>query len=159
MAKAEIIKLDIFSSLKDLALVDLAAAGRIYLNLTDIRDAHKAYAKVQSHRKDWSVQYIAGAKSYTKPQPDGSIYMPLPLYDGQVIVRADFSGPRQHFNASCIGHLIRELLENYGEIMGYEACLSKHPTATCRAEFCNTTATDSAISYLNGFKIGVWSTP
>jgi hypothetical protein len=149
--------LDIFSSLKDLALVDLVAAGRIYVNLTDIRDAHKAYAKVQSHRKDWNVQYIAGIKYLTTQQPDSSAYAPLPLYGGQVIVKADFSGPRQHFNASCIGHLIREMLENYGEIMGYEACLSKHPTTTSRAEFFNTAATDSALSYLNGFKIGVWN--
>lgn len=155
MTEAKIAQLDIFSSLRDLILVDLIAAGRIYLNLTDIRDAHKAYAKVKSHRKDWNVQYVSGTKSLTKQQPESSVYMPIPMYEGQVIVRADFSGPRQQFNASCIGHLIRELLENYGEIMGYEACLSKHPTATCRAEFYNTTATDSALSYLNGFKIGV----
>lgn len=139
-------------------LADLVAAGRIYLNLTDIRDAHKAHAKVQSHRKDWNVQYIAGTKYVTKQPPDSSIYKPLPRYDGQVILRADFSGPRQQFNATRIGHLIRELLENYGEIMGYEACLSKHPIATYRAEFYNTTATNSALSYLNGFKIGVWNT-
>lgn len=104
---------------------------------------------------DWKIQYIAATKWVLQNRSDDSNYVPLSLYEGQVIVKADFSGPRQQFNARSIGHLIKELLENYGEIMGYDAGFMKPPTATYRAEFFNSVATDSALAYLNGFKIGV----
>lgn len=147
--------MDTFSSLKTLALADLVISGIIYANFTDIRDAQKAYAKVQNVRVDWKIQYIAATKWVLKNRSDDSNYIPLSLYEGQVIVKADFSGPRQQFNARSIGQLIKELLENYGEIMGYDAGFMKPPTATYRAEFFNSAATDSALTYLNGFRIGV----
>lgn len=147
--------MDIFSSLQNLSLAELATAGAIYANFTDIRDAQKAYAKVKSVRVEWNIQYIAATNSELRSRLDDLNYVPLSLYEGQVIVKADFSGPRQQFNARTIGHLIKELLENYGEIMGYDTDFMKPPTATYRAEFFNSAATKSAISYLNGFKVGV----
>ena len=158
-AVADLNQIEIFSSVKNLALTDLATAGIIYLNFTDIRDAHKAFAKVQSHRTDWNVQYIIGSEFITNQQSNGPEYIPLSMFAGQVVVKADFSGPRQRFNAASIGHLIKELLENFGKIMGYEAGLSKHPVAAYRAEFCNTVAAESALGYLNGFRIGVCFLP
>lgn len=50
---------------------------------------------------------------------------------------------------------MKELLENYGELMGYEAGAIGFSVATYRAEFFDGTAAESALAYLNGFKIGV----
>ena len=90
-----------------------------------------------------------------KYQPESLKYSPLSLYGGQVIIKADFTGPRQRFDPGTIGHLIKELLENYGELMGFEAGVMSLTIATYRAEFYDIAAADSALAYLNGFKIGV----
>lgn len=102
------------------------------------------------------MQYIAGTKSGIKKQPESLKYAPLSMYAGQVSVKADFTGLSQRFDPMTIGHLIKELLENYGEIMGFETSMEKRPIATYRAEFYDTAAADSALAYLNGFRIGVW---
>lgn len=146
---------DTFSSLNKLALSELGSSGLVYVNFSDIRDAQKAYAKVQNVRKDWDIQYIEGNKCLIKDNANNPVYVPTSRFAGQIIIKADFSGPRQQFNSSTIGHLIKELLENYGEIMGYEAGYMKPPMVTYRAEFYNSVATESTSTYLNGFKIGV----
>ncbi len=89
----------------------------------------------------WNVQYIAGAK-----------YSPL-MYSAQVLVKADFTGPRQRFNPFTIGHIIKELLENYGEVFGFEAGVNSN--AMYRAEFYDTGSADLALAYLHGFRIAV----
>lgn len=129
--------------------------GSIFVNFTDIRDAQKAYAKVQSVHGDWSVQYISGTKPDIKNQSERLKYVPLSVYAGQVTIKVDFTGSSQRFDPGTIGHLIKELLENYGEIMGFETSMKNLPIATYRAEFFDTAAADSALAYLNGFRIGV----
>lgn len=129
--------------------------GSIFVNFTDIRDAQKAYAKVQSVHGDWSVEYIAGTKPGIRNPTESLKYAPLSMYAGQVIIKADFTGPSQRFDPGTIGHLIKELLENYGEIMGFETSMKNLPIAAYRAEFYDTAAADSALAYLNGFRIGV----
>lgn len=129
--------------------------GTIFVNFTDIRDAHKAYAKVRSVHIEWSVQYIAGTKGGLKYQAESLNYTPLSMYGGQVVIKAEFTGPRQRFDAGTIGYLIKELLENYGELMGFEANTANELIGIYRAEFYDITAVGSALAYLSGFKIGV----
>lgn len=147
--------MDTFSSLKALGLADLIISGKIYANFTDIRDAQKAHAKVKAVRVDWNIQYIAAPKSASPNRSDSTNFAPLSLHEGQVVIRADFNGPCQQFNARSIGQTIRELLENCGDIMGYDTWFMKPPTATFRAEYFDCTAVDNALTYLSGLRIGV----
>lgn len=93
---------------------------------------------------NWAVEFIAGAK-----------YSSSSLYAGQVLVKADFTGPRHRFDPVTVGHMIKELLENYGEIMGFQAGVKTTLNATYRAEFYDTGSADLALAYLNGFRIAV----
>lgn len=114
------------------------------MNFGDIRDAHKALIKVQSIHMNWAVEFITGAK-----------YSSSSLYAGQVLITADFTGPRNRFDPVTVGHMIKELLENYGEIMGFQAGVKTILNATYRAEFYDTGSADLALAYLNGFRIAV----
>lgn len=93
---------------------------------------------------NWAVEFIAGAK-----------YSSSSLYAGQVLVKADFTGPRHRFDPVTVGHMIKELLENYGEIMGFQAGVKTILNATYRAEYFDTGSADLALAYLNGFRIAV----
>lgn len=105
------------------------ASGTIHVNFTDIRDTTKAYVKIRSVRETW------------------------------VVVKADFSGPRQRFDSGTIGHLVKELLENYGEVMAYESGMAEPPLAAFRAEYYDVVATEKAVAALDGFRIGVSGFP
>ena len=136
-------------------LSELASAGIFYLKFSDIRDADKAYAKVESIREKWNAQHIGAKQFAVKHQPECLKYLPISMFEGQILVTAHFAGPRQRFDAGSIGHLIKELLENYGDVMAYEVGIVRAPTATYRAEYYNATVVDNALANLNGFKIGV----
>lgn len=141
---ADTLQSDNFGSLKHLSLKDLHLNGSIFVNFGDIRDAHKALIKIQSIHMNWAVEFIAGAN-----------YSSSSLYAGQVLVKADFTGPCHRFDPVTVGHMIKELLENYGEIMGFQAGVKTILNATYRAEFYDTGSADLALAYLNGFRIAV----
>lgn len=79
----------------------------------------------------------------------------MSVYEGQVVVKAEHAGPRERFDVRSIGHLIKEILENYGDIMAFELNLAEPPVVAVRAEFFDTGSADSALVHLDGFKIGV----
>ena len=145
----------VFLSLKHLLVNDLVTSGTIYVNFTDIRDTTKAYVKIRSARATWSVQYLAAKQFVSKLRPERFLY--TLLCEGQVIVKADFSGPRQRFDGGTISHLLKELLENYGEVMAYESGMAEPPLAAFRAEYYDVIATEKAVAALDGFRIGVSS--
>lgn len=128
-------------------------SGTIYVNFTDIRDTTKAYVKIRSVRATWNAQYLPAKLFTSKLRPDTFLY--TLLCEGQVIVKADFSGPRQRFDSGTIGHLVKELLENYGEVMAYESGMAEPPLAAFRAEYYDVVATEKAVAALDGFRIGV----
>ncbi|SLM35773.1 meiosis protein mei2 [Lasallia pustulata] len=142
----------IFPSLKHLLVDDLVTSGTIYVNFTDIRDTTKAYVKIRSVRATWNAQYLPAKLFASKLRPDRFLY--TLLCEGQVIVKADFSGPRQRFDSGTIGHLVKELLENYGEVMAYESGMAEPPLAAFRAEYYDVVATEKAVAALDGFRIG-----
>ena len=133
----------------------MATLGRVYVNFLDIRDAYKAVAKAQSSQLQWKFQYISGKFVTNSHQNFSHPFVPLPPYCGQVVIQAEFGGPRSRFNAANIGRLMKDLLENYGELIAYEACQIKHPIVAYRAEYYNINSTESAVAYLNGFRVGV----
>ena len=146
-----------FVSLSHVVLSDLAAAGTVYVKFADIRDADKIYSKAQTAHEKWSVRHIGPRHFVMKYQPESLKYTPVSMYEGQVLITADFAGPRQRFDAGSIGFLIKELLQNYGDVMAYEVGMIRMPVATYRAEYYDVTAVQNALSNLNGFKIGVSS--
>ena len=127
--------------------------GRIYVNFADLRDTTKAYVKIRSVRATWDIQYLAAKHFASKLRPER--FMHTLMCEGQVIVRADFSGPRQRFDSGTIGHLIKELLENYGEVMAYESGIAELPMVAFRAEYYDAVAAEKAVAALDGFRIGV----
>ncbi len=143
-----------FSSLKRVVLSELLLSGTVYVSFADIRDAGKAYDKIQSARQDWKVQHIATTQISTQGQPQGLMYPPGSAYESQVVVKAEYTG-HEDFRAGEIGSLIKDLLANYGDIMAYSTDRSTTSSLTYRAEFYNTIAADNALAYLNGFKLAV----
>ena len=113
--------------------------------------------KIRSVRSTWNVQYLAAKQFVSKLRPERFLY--TLLCEGQVIVKADFSGPRQRFDIGSIGHLVKELLENYGEVMAYESGMAEPPLAAFRAEYYDVIATEKAVTALHGFRIGVSGFP
>ena len=127
----------------------------MYITFTDIREAFKASSHIANVRDGWDVSILSTARLATKELPQGLLKSGASLYDGQIIVKADFSGPYQRFDAPSIRHLVRELLENYGEIMAYEADIVCPPVVMFRVEYYDSVAANNAVVHLNGFKVGV----
>lgn len=128
-------------------------SGTLYVNFTDIRDTTKAYVKIRSVREAWNVQYLGAKQFASKLRPERFLY--TLLCEGQVVVKADFCGPHQRFDCGTIGHLVKELLGNYGEVMAYESGMAEPPLAAFRAEYYDVVATAKAVAALDGFRIGV----
>lgn len=136
-------------------LVELLSKGIVYLQFTDLRDAINALSISLRTRPEWLVQHVSVKHMATKSLPQ-SIFHPT-AFEGKLTITALFSGPRQRFNAEIIGHLVKEMLENYGDLVSYDVGQASYPRATFTAEFFNTVATDLAIASLDGFKLGVRS--
>ena len=137
-----------------MVLSDLLLTGRIYISFADLRDANKAYTMVQSVRHDWNVQHIAIGQINIKGQLEGLTCSSGSPYEGQVVIRVDYSG-HGLFNVGDIGSLVKELLGNYGEIMAYSTNHATPPVVSYRAEFYSAIAADNALAHLNGFKLAV----
>ena len=80
-------------------------------------------------------------------------------YEGQVIVKAEYTGKQERFDLLSISCLMKEILENYGEVMAFELSLVERPVVAVRAEFFDTSSADNALVHLNGFKIAVCTIP
>ncbi|KAL9044105.1 MAG: hypothetical protein Q9214_002734 [Letrouitia sp. 1 TL-2023] len=149
----ELFKRPIYPSLRQLSLGNLSRNGTVFVTFDDLRDSCKALSNVRNVRRDWNVQYLRNLPNgqeltnHTSGQLHGS------LGDGEVVVKADFLGPSQLFDAPNISRLIMDLLGNYGDIMAYEPGSMCPPTMVYRAEYYDTRAADRAIAHLNGFKI------
>ncbi|KAL8828891.1 MAG: hypothetical protein Q9170_006408 [Blastenia crenularia] len=156
-----------FKSRKDLVLENLSLSGTAYASFTDIRDAIQAMAALQGLRNDWAVQYVPTPlhRPYSKDHQHSSSWSSE--YEGQILVKAEFSGPPIYFDLDTVSRLILDLLHNYGSMMAYDAVITVHPVVAYRAEFFDTKDADHAIAHLNGFRIALdleangaaWSTP
>lgn len=139
--------------MKHLGVNELALTGTIYVSFSDIRDALSAYTKVQTLRGDWAVSCIGTAQYFMREHPGQEL--PALVHEGQVSIKADYGGPATHFNANSIGIIVKEVLENYGEIMAMEGSLVASPSAMYRAEYYDSSSVTGAFNALQGFKIAV----
>lgn len=80
-------------------------------------------------------------------------------YDGQVTVRAQYGGQKHQFNTGNIRQLVKELLDNYGDIKVFrELDAAEPPIVEFYADYYDTAAAEVAVLSLHGFKIGVRAT-
>ena len=136
----------------------MSVTGTIYVSFTDIRDAREAEAAIHELRKDWLIEYIPVPPNSLQHHTDYCSTSVASKYEGQLLVRAEFSGPAIYFDLDTVSRLILDLLNNYGSIMAYDAVITIHPIVAYRAEFFDTKDADYAIAHLDGFRIAV-STP
>ncbi len=80
-------------------------------------------------------------------------------YEGQVLVKAEYVGLPQLFDAVAIGHRIKEALEKHGCITAFQMGMVKDSVAAYRAEYSNVNTIDSALSRLNGSSLAVRPLP
>ena len=76
-------------------------------------------------------------------------------FEGQILVTALCEGKTLHFNPQLIAHLVKEMLENYGDLMTFSIYSIDHPSITVRAEYYDVEAAEKAVMQLNGFKVSV----
>ncbi|KAL9018574.1 MAG: hypothetical protein Q9185_004129 [Variospora sp. 1 TL-2023] len=140
-----------FRSLKGLVLDNLSLTGTFYVNFTDIRDAIESITALRRDCSNWVVQYNS-----------------LPLHglhhheacgthvvEGQLLVQANFSGPPMYFDLGTVSRLILDMLNNYGDIMAYDAVIAVYPLVAYRVEFFDTRDAERAIIHLHGFRLAV----
>ena len=77
------------------------------------------------------------------------------VFEAQVLVKAYYGGPIEQFNVNGIGVVVKELLENYGEVMAMDTVEGPLPTASFRVEFYSSNTLHAVIDALRGFKIAV----
>ena len=134
---------------------ELAVTGLFYVRFADIRDSDKAYLTIQTHRREWNVQYILPKQFASKFHPEKLRLSPVSKYEGQVLVTAEYAGLPQCFDALVTGHLIKETLEDYGHVIAFQMGMVTDSVAAYRAEYSNVNTVDNALSRLNGSHLAV----
>ncbi|KAL8809710.1 MAG: hypothetical protein Q9200_003179 [Gallowayella weberi] len=142
-----------YLSRKQLVLDNLRLTGTVYANFTDIRDAIEAVDALRALNGGWLVQHLSVPNFATGMQQENWKDLLAPRYEGQLLVKAEFSGPPAYFNKDTVGRLILDLLNNYGSIMAYIAVNAVHPVVAYRAEFFDVKDANHAVAHLNGFRI------
>lgn len=94
-----------------------------------------------------------------KFHPEKFRFSPVSKYEGQALVKAEWAGLPQHFDAVAIGHRIKEALDKYGRIIAFELGMVKDSVAAYRVEYSNANAIDNALSRLNGSNFAVSFSP
>lgn len=138
---------------------ELAVTGLFFVRFADIRDSDKAYSTIKAHRREWNVQYILPKQFASKFHPEKLRLFPVSKYEGQVLVKAEYAGLPQFFDAVATGHRIKEALEKYGCVIAFQTAMVKDSVAAYRAEYCNVNTIDNALSRLNGSCFAVSSNP
>ena len=138
---------------------ELAVTGLFYVRFADIRDSDKAHMIINAHRREWNVQYILPKQFASKFHPEKLRLSPVSMYEGQILVRAEYSGLPQFFDAVATGHRIKEALERYGCVIAFQLGMVKDSVAAYRAEYSNVNTIDNALSCLNGSYFAVRSAP
>ncbi|KAL8928030.1 MAG: hypothetical protein Q9208_002105 [Pyrenodesmia sp. 3 TL-2023] len=142
-----------FQSRKDLVFEHLSLSGTVYASFTDIRDALNAVASLKRLRGDWLVQYLPLPSRGLHSREAYGMNSIASKYEGQLLVKAYFSGPSTFFDLDTVSRLILDLLNNYGGLKAYYAIITVYPVVAYRAEFSDTKDAEHAIAHLNGFRI------
>ncbi|KAI9826798.1 MAG: hypothetical protein M1832_005736 [Thelocarpon impressellum] len=147
----ECFNVNAFPSLKGPVLVDLNATGSIYLGFSNPQDCEAAVDKAHGLCPDWTVEYLPPAQFTEKINPYPS---PVSDYEHQVMVKAQFTGPKEAFHPETIELLLPELLGNYGQLQDIQNFAVREPGVVCVfAVYTERGAAKNAELALSGFKI------
>lgn len=138
---------------------ELAVTGLFYVRFADIRDSDNAYSTIKTRHREWDVQFILPKHFAQKFHPEKFRFPSVSKYEGQILVKAEYAGLPQHFDAVAIGYHIKQALEKYGFITAFELGLVKDSVAAYRAEYSNVNDIDNTLSHLNGSIIAVSFSP
>lgn len=130
------------------AITDLANKGIVDVKFTDIRDAQRAVGILPQFQPQWTVHFI-NSKEFMRSFRPRKITSTSD-FEGQVMVTAHCSSPKEAFNSESIAIIVKDLLQEYGDIMAYDTFIASFPTVVIRAEYFDTAAADNAAE-LNGF--------
>ncbi|KAL8651394.1 MAG: hypothetical protein Q9210_003281 [Variospora velana] len=144
-----------FRSLKGLVLDNLSLTETFYVSFTDIRDAIESITALRRHCANWLVQYNLLPLHGLHYQEACGTNVVIGDCEGQLLVQANFSGPPMYFDLGTVSRLILDMLNNYGDIMAYDAVITVYPLVVYRVEFFDTKDAERAITHLHGFRLAV----
>ncbi|MCJ1294659.1 hypothetical protein MMC34_006217 [Xylographa carneopallida] len=132
----------------------LTTEGFIFVRFSDIRDAKQAYSTLKHTQTNWLMQFINVKYFVLNYKPNDLNF--TSEFEGQILVTALCEGKTLHFNPQLIAHLVKEMLENYGDLMTFSIYSIDHPSITVRAEYYDVEAAEKAVMQLNGFKVSTY---
>ena len=141
--------------MKHLGINEVVLTGSVYVSFGDIRDSLRAYEKINAVRTGWKVDFIATTKYFARQ----NMAPPAIVFEAQIFVKAVYGGPIAQFSSNGIGIVVKELLENYGDVMAMDVVDGPLPIASYRVEFSNSNTTHAVLHALQGFKIAVCTSP
>lgn len=137
--------------MKHLGINEVVLTGSVYVSFGDIHDSLRAYEKVKAKRAGWTINFIATTEYFARQ----NMAPPAIVFEAQILVKAVYGGPIGQFSSNGIGVVVKELLENYGDVMAMDAVDGPLPIASYRVEFSNSNTTHAVLHALQGFKIAV----
>ena len=76
-------------------------------------------------------------------------------FEGQIVVTARCSGPKQGLNVQSLTSIVKSHLETFGEIMAWAVITISFPTIVIRVEFFDCTVIDKLLK-LSDMQVAVW---
>ncbi|KAK4650089.1 hypothetical protein QC762_702420 [Podospora pseudocomata] len=127
--------------------VIFAKDGRVYLFLSNIRDATNIHENVQLGSQDWRAQYIAAAEFHQARNPGENHQQ---VSDGLLRAIA-FPQESANFDVFHTNTVVRTLMESHGEVLAFRQLSgTKDIPFHATVEFCDCDAAITAAEALNG---------
>ncbi|KAK0737083.1 RNA recognition motif 2-domain-containing protein [Apiosordaria backusii] len=127
--------------------VIFANNGKVYLFLSNIRDAFNIHDNIQLGSQDWRAQYIAAVEFYQARNP-GEHHQQVS--DGLLRVIA-FPQESAHYDLFHTNTVVRTLMESHGEVLAFHQVSGmKEIPFQAMVEFCDCDVAIAAAEALNG---------
>ncbi|MCJ1472839.1 hypothetical protein MMC13_001488 [Lambiella insularis] len=138
---------------KIIIISEMPSEGIVYVRYADLRNSKQAYDALVRTQPSWLVQYVGIQQlmAYHKPELDGRISE----FEGQIKVTASYHVNRSPLNQNpgVIVVLVREMLENFGDLISFDVCDVSFPTLSIIVGYYDVDAADRAVAHLNGFNV------
>ncbi|KAK4039921.1 hypothetical protein C8A01DRAFT_46650 [Parachaetomium inaequale] len=133
----------------------VAAQGRVYLHLPNVRDARNTRDNVQLGSPDWCAEYIAAVEFYKVCASSAEVD---PICDGKIQITAFDQGV--HFGAVHIETVVHTFLETQGEVFALlRQSDVNDPTFRALVEFSDADIAIAVVHRFNGTNLGLNGAP
>ncbi|MCJ1287610.1 hypothetical protein MMC26_006962, partial [Xylographa opegraphella] len=132
----------------------MTTEGFIFARFSDLRDAKQAYSTLKHTQTNWLMQFINVKYFVLNYKPHDLAF--TSEFEGLIQVTALCEGKALHFNPQLIAYLMKEMLENYGDLMEFSIYSITNPSVTVRAEYYDIEAAEKAVMQLNGFRVSTY---